>query len=84
MAPVVHGLENKYGENINFVFLDIDDPATEELQRAVGYDRRLRPYIMLLNGNGEVILNEDGNPAIWIGVVPGEVIDRALLFALGQ
>lgn len=79
MAPVVHGLENKYGEDIRFIYLDIDDPDTLELQQAVHYQYRLRPYIMLLDGNGEVITDESGNKYIWIGVFPGESLDLALM-----
>lgn len=78
MAPVVHGLENKYGEDIKFVYLDIDDPATEPFQSAVNYDYRLRPYVLLLDGNGEVMTDGDGNQYIWIGVFPGESLDLAL------
>ena len=78
MAPVVHGLENKYGAQINFVFLDIDDPATQSIQDAFGYARAWRPYFMLLGPNGEVLTRPDGTKYIWIGVVPGDEIELAI------
>ena len=83
MAPVVHGLENKYGADIKFVYLDIDDPATAPFQQALEYDYRLRPYITVLDGNGEVIADDNGIQYIWIGVFPGESLDTGLynLFA---
>ncbi len=31
MAPIVHGLEAEYGDRISFVYLNISDPATQEL-----------------------------------------------------
>lgn len=55
MAPVVHGLENKYGEVMNFVFLDIDDPDTGALQDDLGYQISWRPYIFFLSSDGEII-----------------------------
>lgn len=83
MAPIVHGLEEKYGGHINFAFLDIDDPNTEALQQGVFYDRRWRPYIMLVDGDGNVVVDENGNKYIWIGVVPGEVLEQAIRSVLG-
>lgn len=71
MAPVVHGLANKYNEYLKFSYLDIDDPATLALQEQSGYDYRWRPYIVLLTSTGE-------SHQIFIGVVPGENIEIAL------
>ncbi|MDH5507319.1 MAG: hypothetical protein OEZ02_08870 [Anaerolineae bacterium] len=84
MAPVVHGLEDKYGDQLDFVFFDIDDPNTDSFQTAVNYDSRWRPYIMILDGNGEVMTTADGVKMIWIGVQPGETLELALLDALSQ
>ena len=53
MAPIVHGLEAEYGERINFVYLDIDDPATKELKEALNY--RYQPQYFLLDGQGKVL-----------------------------
>lgn len=83
MAPIVHGLEQKYGSQIRFVYLDIDDPATESFQAALSYDRRWRPFIILVDGNGDVLMTSAGEQSIWIGVVPGVVLELGLLNALG-
>lgn len=83
MAPIVHGLEQKYGDQIQFIYLDIDDPNTIPFQRAVFYDSRWRPYIMILDGDGNVIVDANGTKSIWIGVIPGEVLELGILNALG-
>jgi hypothetical protein len=76
MAPVVHGLENKYSEHMNFVFLDIDDPATEPLREELGFSRSWRPYIFFLNSEGEII------GQTLIGTQPGEVVEQAIIEVL--
>lgn len=63
MKPVVHGLEQQYGERIRFVYLDIDDPATNEFKRALGYV--VQPHFFLLDGNGEIVEQ-------WLGMVTPE------------
>ena len=60
MAPIVHGLEADYFEQINFVYLDIDDPANDEFKQALGY--RVQPHFFLLDENGDVIQQ-------WVGRV---------------
>jgi hypothetical protein len=72
MAPVVHGLEDKYGEYVNFVFLDIDDQNTQAIQEQLGYNDRWRPFILFVNGNGEVVGDS------FIGVQDGVVLETAL------
>lgn len=83
MAPVVHGLEDKYGDQIQFVYLDIDDKNNETIMEAVGYDRRWRPYIMIVDGDGNVILDSSGIKSIWVGVIAGEILEIGILNALG-
>lgn len=78
MAPVVHGLENKYSAQMNFVFLDIDDPATQPFQEFFNYAYAWRPYIMLIGANGEVLTRTDGTKYIWIGVVPGQDLEQGI------
>lgn len=68
MAPVVHGLEDKYKDYLDFSYIDIDDPDGDALEEEVGYDRRWRPYIMLLTSSGE-------SYKIFIGVISGEEIE---------
>jgi thioredoxin-like negative regulator of GroEL len=68
MKPIVHGLEQEYGDRINFVYLDIDDPASEEMKRKLGY--RFQPHFFLLDADGEVV-------ADWLGIVPEEAFRQA-------
>jgi len=65
----VHGLERQWGEQVNFVYLDIDDPQTEPFKRALGY--QYQPHLFLLDGQG-TILRE------WIGLVSEEDLEAAL------
>jgi hypothetical protein len=60
MAPVVHGLEQQWGDRIQFVYLDIDDPDTASFKRDFGY--RYQPHFFLLDGQGNVVEQ-------WIGPV---------------
>ncbi|MEK6222343.1 MAG: hypothetical protein N2D54_08845 [Chloroflexota bacterium] len=83
MAPVVHGLEDKYGDQVRFVYLDIDDSNNKAFMEAVGYDRRWRPYIMIVDRDGNVILDSSGGNSIWVGVIPGEILELGILNALG-
>jgi hypothetical protein len=70
MAPVVHGLEQEWGERIRFVYLDIDDPRTDPFKEALGYF--VQPHYFLLDGEGEII-------ARWLGPVSAEDFEAAFL-----
>jgi thioredoxin-related protein len=63
MAPIVHGLEDIYSDQINFVYLDIDNPETETFKRTFGY--RYQPEYYLVGPQGEVLQS-------WFGFVPPE------------
>ena len=63
MAPVVHGLEQQWGDRINFVYLDIDDPDTTPFKRQFGY--RYQPHTFLLDGQGQIVTQ-------WVGPVTEE------------
>jgi hypothetical protein len=69
LAPVVHGLEQQWSGQINFVYLDIDDAATDPFKRQLGYN--YQPHIFLLDGGGEVLQQ-------WVGLVSGEELNAAL------
>lgn len=73
MRPVVHGLEDRYKDKIGFVYLDIDDRATEPLQQRLAF--RGQPYYVLVDGAGATVSE-------WQGATPeGEFVaafDRAL------
>jgi thiol-disulfide isomerase/thioredoxin len=53
MAPVLHKLAVIYQNRIKFVFLDIDDPENETIQKALGYENP--PQIFLVDGGGNII-----------------------------
>ncbi len=60
MKPIVHGLEARYTDRMQFTYLDIDDPNTFELKQALGY--RVQPHFFLLDAGGNVIQQ-------WLGAV---------------
>jgi len=53
MAPVVHGLEQQWGNRINFVYLDTDDPETADFRRQLGF--AYHPQFFLLDGRGQIV-----------------------------
>ena len=61
MQPVVHGLETTYGEKIEFVRLDIDNPDTKAAKEQYGF--RVQPYFVLVNNKGEVVETWNGRVA---------------------
>ena len=63
MKPIVHGLEAKYGDRIQFTYLDIDNPQTNTFKAALGY--RVQPHFFLLDGNGQIVRQ-------WLGRVKEE------------
>ena len=68
MNPIVHGLEEKYGNQIEFVYLNIDDPNTEGYKRALGY--RVQPHFFLLDGQGKVTQQ-------WLGLIEASEFENA-------
>ena len=70
----MHGLEAEWGEQVDFVYLDIDDPATEPFKRQLGY--RVQPHMFLLDGSG-LILQQ------WLGYVDAATLEAALEQAAG-
>lgn len=66
----MHGLEAEYNEQVNFVYLDIDDPANDGYKQALGY--RYQPHILLLDGEGNV-LNQ------WVGPVSRQDLESAIV-----
>ena len=63
MAPIVHGLEDLYSEQINFVYLDVDDPGTNDFKRQFGY--RYQPEYYLVGPDGVILQS-------WFGFAPPE------------
>ena len=66
----MHGLEQEYGDRIDFVYLDIDDPSNDSFKQQFGY--RVQPHIFLLDGSGGIIQQ-------WVGLVSAEELEAALL-----
>jgi hypothetical protein len=80
MAPIVHGLEMLYGDQINFVVLDMDKTGNDEYGQFIQileYNPRIRP--------GFYILDPDGN-VIWykFGPVNGRELQEILVEAIEQ
>jgi thiol-disulfide isomerase/thioredoxin len=63
MAPIVHGLETEYFGEINFVYLDIDDPENAKFLDQLGF--RYQPHFFLIDGEGKILQQ-------WLGPVTGE------------
>jgi len=60
MAPLVHGLEEQYGSQVRFIYLDIDDPANKPFKEELRY--RYQPHFFLIDGEGNIIDQ-------WVGYV---------------
>jgi thiol-disulfide isomerase/thioredoxin len=75
MAPTVHGIENIYAADVNFIYLDRDDPATQPIRDQLGYV--YQPHFFLLDPNGTVL-------GQWRGYVKGEELQAAIVAALDQ
>lgn len=75
VAPTVHGLEDMYRQQVNFVYLDRDDPATLPIQEQLGYT--YQPHFFLIDPNGMVL-------AQWRGYIDGHELHSALLEALAE
>ena len=70
----MHGLEAEWGGEVDFVYLDIDDPATEPFKRQLGY--RVQPHMFLVDGDGLVLQQ-------WLGFVDAATLEAALEQATG-
>lgn len=63
MAPIVHGLEVEFHDEINFVYLNIDDPANDQYKQELGY--RYQPHFLLIDGEGNILEQ-------WLGPVSAD------------
>lgn len=50
---MVHGLEIEYWGDVEFVYLNIDDPATQPFKEQFGF--RFQPQLFFLDGEGRVV-----------------------------
>lgn len=58
MRPVVHGLEDRYKDKIGFIYLDIDDRATEDWKQRLAF--RGQPYYVLVDAAGTTLREWQG------------------------
>ncbi|MFC2053119.1 thioredoxin domain-containing protein [Chloroflexota bacterium] len=73
MAPLVHGLEEQYGSQVRFIYLDIDDPTNQPFKEELRY--RYQPHFLLIDGEGNIIDQ-------WVGYVPVGDFVGSLEYAL--
>ena len=73
MAPMIHSFEALYGDQMNFIYLDIDDPANAQFEKALGY--RYQPHFFLLDKDGKILQQ-------WIGWMTPEDLRNAIEAAL--
>lgn len=69
----MHGLEAEYEEQMNFVYLDIDDPDSDPFKAALGY--RVQPHLFLVDEHGKIIQQ-------WLGQVSEADLRQAFEDAL--
>lgn len=69
MAPVINGLEPRFSDQIDFVYLDLDDPANSMLKVLAG--SQVPPMIFLLDGQGNILKH-------WRGLVEPVELEQAL------
>jgi thiol-disulfide isomerase/thioredoxin len=62
MAPMMNSLEDKYQDQINFVYLDIDDPANSLFKTLLA--DRLPPVFYLLDGEGTILAELKGQVTV--------------------
>jgi thiol-disulfide isomerase/thioredoxin len=73
MAPLVQGIEMEYTGKVNFIFMDIDNPATDIFKQQLHY--RVEPHFFLVDAHGKVLQQ-------WVGYVTVQQFRRAIDAAL--
>ena len=73
MAPTVQGLHQRYGDTINFVMLNIDDP--QWVAQIEQYDVTGIPQITVLDEN-------QARVKTWSGRVPESILSEVLTQSL--
>ncbi len=64
----MHGLERDWQGKVKFVYLDIDDPRTDDFKRQLGY--QYQPHLVLLDAQGHILQQ-------WVGYVTAEQLTAA-------
>lgn len=73
MAPIIHRIEDRYEARMNFVYLDVDNPATLQLKRDFGYKHL--PHLFLVDAEGKILRS-------WGGSVSAAILEEAIRGAL--
>lgn len=60
LAPIIQGVQAEYSDQVNFVYLDIDNPAVDSFKSDLGFQRE--PQFFLLDPQGRVLKQ-------WVGYV---------------
>ena len=53
MQPIVNGLKDDYGNEIEFVKINIDDPNSATAKQEYGF--RSQPFFVMVSADGEVL-----------------------------
>lgn len=69
MAPIVHGLEQQFGKQVDFLYLDVADPRVTSAKAQLGF--RATPHFFLIDGQGAVLKE-------WQGVTDVRVLEEGL------
>ena len=59
MTPLMHTLEEDYTDRVNFIFLDIDNPAVNQLKQQLGF--KVQPQFYLLDAKGTILKQWSGS-----------------------
>ena len=68
MEPIVHGLEQKHSNRIDFLYIDREDPANAQIVEQ--YQVRYQPVFILLDADGNIAQQ-------WFGSVSAEIFEAA-------
>jgi hypothetical protein len=74
MAPIVHGLEEEWGQRVDFLYLDIADSANAAAMARYGF--RATPHFFLIAPDGAV-------DRTWQGPVHRDTLGQVLQRAAG-
>lgn len=69
MAPVVHGLKQRYRGRVDFLYLDVKDPRNAAATKRLGFVST--PHFFFLRADGTMTETMQG-------VVPSDSVARAL------
>ncbi len=63
---MVHGLENQYSDQIDFEYVNIDNPDAAAAKKQYGF--RVQPHLFLVDGDGEIVQE-------WVGFVTQDELE---------